>query len=93
MCDVLVDGADQLRHAGKDAPTQSLYLSRPSSIMWEQLSGQFAHSYTLLRKFRAYFAESLKRVHVVYPEAKLYLTGAGNTLLPSRAHVPRDALT
>lgn len=87
MCDVLVDGADQLRHAGKDAPTQS------SSITWEQLSGQFAHSYTLLRKFRAYFAESLKRAHVVYPEAKLNLTGAGNTLLPSRPHVPRDALT
>ncbi len=69
------------------------HLSRPSSITWEQLSGQFGHGYTLLRKFRAYFAESLKRVQAVYPEAKLKLTGAGITLLPSRPHVPRDALT
>jgi Plasmid encoded RepA protein len=68
-------------------------LSRPSSVTWGQLSGQFGHSYTLLRKFRAYFAESLKRVQVAYPEAKLKLTGAGITLLPSRPHVPRDALT
>jgi hypothetical protein len=69
------------------------HLSRPSSVTWEQLSGQFGHSYTLLRKFRAYFAESLKRVQAAYPEAKLKLTGAGITLLPSRPHVPRDALT
>jgi hypothetical protein len=69
------------------------HLSRPSSVTWEQLSGQFGHSYTLLRKFRAYFAESLKRVQVAYPEAKLKLTAAGITLLPSRPHVPRDALT
>lgn len=69
------------------------HLSRPSSITWEQLSGQFGHSYTLLRKFRAYFVESLERVQVAYPEAKLKLTGAGITLLPSRPHVPRDALT
>jgi hypothetical protein len=65
------------------------HLSRPSSITWEQLSGQFGHSYSLLRKFRAYFAESLKRVQVAYPEAKLKLTGSGITLLPSRPHVPR----
>lgn len=69
------------------------HLSRPSSVTWEQLSGQFGHSYTLLRKFRAYFAESLKRVQVAYPEAKLKLTAAGITLLPSRPHVPRDALS
>ena len=69
------------------------HLSRPSSVTWEQLSGQFGHSYTLLRKFHAYFAESLKRVQTAYPEAKLKLTGAGITLLPSRPHVPRDALT
>lgn len=69
------------------------HLSRPSAVTWEQLSGQFGHSYTLLRKFRAYFTESLKRVQAAYPEAKLKLTGAGVTLLPSRPHVPRDALT
>lgn len=67
-------------------------LSRPNTVSWEQLSGQFGHSYTLLRKFRAYFAESLKRVLTVYPEAKLKLTGSGITLMPSRPHVPRNAL-
>jgi hypothetical protein len=68
-------------------------LSRPSTITWPQLSGQFGHGYTLLRKFRAYFAESVKRVLAVYPEANLKLTDAGVTLLPSKPHIPRDALT
>jgi len=68
-------------------------LTRPSSITWPQLSGQFGHGYTLLRKFRAYFAESVKRVLEVYPEANLRLTDAGVTLLPSKPHIPRDTLT
>jgi hypothetical protein len=69
------------------------HLSRPSTVTWEQLSGQFGHSYTLLRKFREYFAESLKRVRTAYPEANLKLSDAGVMLLPSRPHIPRDALT
>ena len=67
-------------------------LNRPSTVTWDQLSGQFGHGYTLLRKFRAFFSESLKRVQEAYPEANLKVTEAGVTLLPSRPHIPRDAL-
>ena len=67
-------------------------LSKPSMITWSQLSGQFGHSYTLLRKFRAFFAASLKRVLEVYPEAKVKLTPAGLMLLPSKPHIRRDTL-
>jgi Plasmid encoded RepA protein len=67
-------------------------LTRPSTITWSQLSGQFGHGYTLLRKFRAFFAASLKRVLEVYPEAHVKLNAAGLTLLPSKPHIPRDAL-
>lgn len=66
------------------------HLSRPSLVSWEQLSDQFGHGYTLLRKFRAFFGESIKRVREVYPEAKVNLTDTGVTLLPSKPHVARS---
>lgn len=62
-------------------------LSRPSSVTWEQLSGQFGHNYGELRYFRRYFGESLKRVLKVYPEARLKCSEQGILLLPSRPHV------
>ena len=68
-------------------------LTRPSTVTWPQLSGQFGHGYTLLRKFRAFFADSLKRVLEVYPEARVKLTPTGISLQPTKPHVPRDALT
>jgi hypothetical protein len=64
-------------------------LSRPSTITWEQLSGQFGHSYGEIRYFRRFFGDSLKRVLKVYPEAKFKWTDAGLILLPSRPHVER----
>ena len=62
-------------------------LSRPSTMSWEQLSGQFGHSYGEIRYFRRFFGDSLKRVLKVYPEAKIKWTAAGLILLPSRPHV------
>jgi hypothetical protein len=67
------------------------HLSKPSSVSWTQLSGQFGHGYGELRKFRRFFIDSLKRVQLVYPEAKLRVGEAGLLLLPSRPHVPRAA--
>jgi hypothetical protein len=67
-------------------------LSRPSTISWTQLSGQFGHDYEELRSFRRFFGDSLKRVLKVYPEAKLKASETGITLLPSRLHVERRAL-
>jgi hypothetical protein len=67
-------------------------LSRPSSMTWAQLSGQFGHSYGELRYFRRFFGESLRRVLKVYPEARLKCTDGGLLLLPSRPHIEPRAL-
>lgn len=67
-------------------------LSRPSTVTWEQLSGQFGHGYAEPRKFRHYFLDSLKRVLTAYPEAKLKVGDVGLILLPSKPHVARAAL-
>ena len=63
------------------------HLSKPSMVSWSQLSDQFGHNYELPRKFRQFFLDSLKRVSVVYPEAKLKVSDAGILLLPSRPHL------
>jgi Plasmid encoded RepA protein len=63
------------------------HLQSPSMISWVQLSNQFGHNYGLPRKFRHFFLDSLKRVTVVYPEAKLKVSEAGVLLLPSRPHL------
>ncbi len=63
------------------------HLGKPSMVTWSQLSNQFGHNYELPRKFRQFFLGSLKRVSLVYPEAKLKISDAGILLLPSRPHV------
>jgi hypothetical protein len=63
------------------------HLKHPSMVSWSQLSDQFGHNYSLPRKFRQFFLDSLKRVSVVYPQAKLKVSDAGILLLPSRPHL------
>ena len=63
------------------------HLSKPSMVSWDQLSQQFGHSYRETRTFRRFFLDSLKRVSVVYPDAKLKVSDAGILLLPSRPHL------
>lgn len=63
------------------------HLGKPSMVSWSQLSQQFGHSYREQRTFRRFFLDSLKRVSVVYPEAKLKISDAGVLLLPSRPHL------
>ena len=65
------------------------HLHRPSMVSWSQLSEQFGHNYSLQRKFRQFFLDSLKRVSAVYPEAKLKVSEAGVLLLPSRPHLAK----
>jgi hypothetical protein len=67
------------------------HLGRPSTITWPQLSAQFGHGYRELRKFRRFFSDSLKRVLVVYPEAKLRVGDQGVMLLPSKPHLRRGS--
>ncbi len=66
------------------------HLSRPSTMTWAQLSGQFGHSYGEIRYFRRFFGDSLKRVLKVYPEAKFKWTETALILLPSKPHVERQ---
>ena len=68
------------------------HLNSISTISWAQLSGQFGHGYNEARKFRHFFLDSLKRVQVVYPEAKLKVAKVGLILMPSKPHVLRAAL-
>jgi hypothetical protein len=68
-------------------------LGKPSTVTWEQLSGQFGHGYAEPRKFRHYFLDSLKRVQIAYPEAKLKVADVGLILLPSKPHVSRAAIS
>jgi hypothetical protein len=63
------------------------HLAKPSTVTWTQLSEQFGHGYSELRKFRRFFIDSLKRVQAVYPEAKLKVADAGVVLLPSKPHL------
>lgn len=65
-------------------------LSRPNTVTWAQLSGQFGHGYSQPRKFRHFFLHSLRRVLAVYPEARVKPADVGLLLTPSRPHVPRD---
>ena len=65
------------------------HLRSPSTVSWQQLSDQFGHGYAELRRFRRFFIDSLKRVQLVYPEAKLKVADNGVVLLPSRPHLPR----
>jgi hypothetical protein len=69
------------------------HLTRPSTVTWQQLSDQFGHGYSEVRKFRRFFVESVKRVQEAYPEARLKIAEVGVILLPSPPHIPRDALT
>lgn len=66
------------------------HLSRPNTVTWAQLSGQFGHGYSEPRKFRHFFLDSLKRVLAVYPEARVKPADVGLLLAPSRPHVPRE---
>jgi hypothetical protein len=64
-------------------------LHKPSSLSWEQLSGQIGHSYAELRYFRRFFADSLQRVLRAYPDARVKLSENGILLLPSKPHIDR----
>jgi hypothetical protein len=87
------DAIRQLRKSPMDLDVYAwlvhrlFHLSKPSTLNWEQLSGQFGHSYGEIRYFRRFFGDSLRRVLRVYPEARLKVSEGGLVLLPSRPHV------
>lgn len=68
------------------------YLKAPVSIPWAALQGQFGADYKVLRQFKAAFLRELKKVLVVYPEAKVLTADTGRdggalVLHPSKRHL------
>ncbi len=70
------------------------YLSKPSGLIrWEALSNQFGSGYAAdeqgLRNFKKAFLRELKRVLVIYTEARVRIVDDGIYLLPSPPHVKK----
>ena len=70
------------------------YATKPSEIPWQALAMQFGSDYAQVRDFKAAFLDALKKVLIVYPEARVSHGDFGLTLAPSRPHVrkPTKAL-
>ncbi len=67
-------------------------VNRPQFIPWPALQDQFGHGYTRLRKFREVFLHTLKRVSLVYPEARMETSDRGMALKHSAPPVPARLL-
>lgn len=65
------------------------YLKKPTLIRWESLQMQFGADYSRTRDFKAYLIDSLKKVSLVYPEAKVNADDKGLILSPSPTHILR----
>jgi hypothetical protein len=69
------------------------YLSKSTQIPWQALQAQFGAGYPMTargtRNFKAKFITQLKKVLVVYPEAKADEGDRGLRLKPSKTHVPK----
>lgn len=67
------------------------YAKKPVAITWESLQQQFGADFADTRQgrqgFRRGFAHAVKKVKVVYPDAKVEPTESGILLLPSRPHI------
>ena len=65
------------------------YAKRDSTIPWPALAVQFGAEYGRVRDFKAAFLAELRKVNLVYPEARLAVTDAGLLVKPSRPHIAR----
>jgi hypothetical protein len=65
------------------------YLKKPSQPTWEQLSLQFGSNCARPRKFKESFAEVLRTVKTVYPQARFEVSDKGLLLLPSPTPIPK----
>lgn len=63
------------------------YLKRSTVIPWESLQMQFGAEYKRTIDFKISFLEQLKKVHEVYPEAKISENDNGLLLKPSPTHI------
>jgi len=69
------------------------YLKRPTEIPWQALQTQFGASYPITtrgtRDFKRNFLMQLRKVLVVYPEARADEGDIGLMLKPSKTHIKR----
>jgi hypothetical protein len=63
------------------------YLKKPTNIPWLTLSDQFGAGYSKVRQFKAAFLRELRKVLLIYPDAKLRESPNGLVLAPSNSHV------
>jgi hypothetical protein len=69
------------------------YLKKPTNIPWEGLQAQFGSGYPNdsqgTRNFKKKFLLQLKKVLVVYPEARVGEGVSGLLVRPSKTHIPK----
>ena len=65
------------------------YAKRDSTIPWPALAVQFGAEYGRVRDFKAAFLAELRKVTLVYPDARLAVTDTGLLVKPSRPHIAR----
>lgn len=66
------------------------YLDRHIEIPWAALAAQFGSDYSRLRDFKSALFDELKKVLIVYPEAKIAEGEIGLILKPSRPHITKQ---
>lgn len=67
-------------------------LTKPTSLSWSSVHGQFGTGYAKMHHFKPGFRESLAAALAAYPEARVEMGDAGITLHPSRPPVPHLTL-
>jgi len=65
------------------------YAKRDSNIPWPALAVQFGAEYGRVRDFKAAFLSELRKVTLVYPEARIEDTDTGLLVKPSKPHITR----
>ena len=65
------------------------YLKKDTLMRWESLAMQLGSAYSRTRDFKAALLTELKKVQVVYPEAKIGIDDKGLILKPSSTHILR----
>ena len=64
------------------------YLKRPTVIPWDAVATMFGSNYKQLKHFKQAFIEELRRVMVVYPQARVEVADDGLMVKPSPTHIP-----
>lgn len=67
------------------------YLRKPTTIPWGALEAQFGADYKLTRQFKAAFLKHMRKVILVYPDARVDEGDIGLQLRPGKPHVRKLA--